>query len=182
VDRIDRAGRWLLRRIGLARLVPLWDRFWRYAAGSAATAVLSQFVLLLLYSTTHLLDPRDASIAATLAGIPPSYWLNRSWAWRRRDRSSLVRDVLPYLAMSLVSLVASTWAVDVAHAHALALGASRLDQDIIVQGVYLGSFVALWFGKFAFMQVVLFGTHGRTIDASSPTATLRRAGASETSS
>lgn len=157
MDRIDRMGRRLLELIGLGRFVPIWDRFWRYAAGSAATAILSQLVLLVVYSVWHLLDARDSAIVATLVGIPPSYWLNRSWAWRRRDRSSLAREVLPYVAMSLTSLVVSTWAVDVAHAHALALGASRLDQDVVVQGTYFASFVVLWFGKFAFMHLALFG-------------------------
>jgi len=157
MDWIDRTGRSLLAAVGFDRAVPLWDRFWRYAAGSAVTALLSQAVLFVVYSLTHLLTARDAAIAATLAGIPPSYWLNRSWAWRRRDRSSLGGEVVPYVAMALVSLVVSTWAVDAAHAHALALGASRVDQDIVVQGTYLASFVVLWFGKFAFMHRALFG-------------------------
>ncbi len=157
MERIDDAGRWVLRHLGLARFVPVWDRFWRYAVGSALTALLSQLVLFVVFSLLRLTTARTASIIATLVGIPPSYWLNRAWAWRRRDRSSLRRDVVPYIAMAVVSLVVSTWAVDAAHTHALALGASRLDQDIVVQGTYFGSFVVLWFAKFAFMHLALFG-------------------------
>lgn len=134
----------------------LWSRFWRYAAGSAATAVFSQVVLLVVYSVGHLESAHNAAITATLLGIVPSYFINRYWAWGRRSRSSLSREVLPYVAMALVSLVFSTWVVDFAHSHASLLGRSQLAGDIVVQGSYFGSFVLLWFGKFAFMHTWLF--------------------------
>jgi putative flippase GtrA len=141
-----------------ARARGLWSRFWRYATGSAVTAVFSQVVLLVVYSVGHLESAHDAAITATLIGILPSYFINRYWAWGRRSRSSLSREVLPYVAMALVSLVFSTWVVDFAHSHASILGRSQLAGDIVVQGSYFGSFVLLWFGKFAFMHTWLFRT------------------------
>lgn len=138
------------------RLRALWSRFWRYATGSAATAIFSQLVLLVVYSVGHLEDAHDAAITATLIGIIPSYFINRYWAWGRRSPSSLSREVLPYVGMALVSLVFSTWVVDFAHSHTTIFGTSQLASDIVVQGSYFGSFVLLWFGKFAFMHGWLF--------------------------
>jgi len=149
----------------LVRLRGLWSRFWRYATGSAATAVFSQIVLLVVYSVGHLESAHDAAITATLLGIGPSYVINRYWAWGRRSRSSLSREVLPYVTMALVSLVFSTWVVDFAHSHATMFGRSQLAGDIVVQGSYFGSFVLLWFGKFAFMHGWLFRSRGPVEEA-----------------
>ncbi len=138
------------------KLINLWSRFWKYATGSAISAIFSQLVLLLTYSILRLESPRGAAITATLAGAVPSYFLNRNWAWGRSGRSSLHKEVLPYFAMAIAGLIFSTWAVDWAHSNVTVFGTSRLVQDIVVQGSYLGSFVILWFGKFAVMHRWLF--------------------------
>ncbi len=138
------------------RLRSLWSRFWRYATGSALTAVFSQLVLFLVFSVLRLENAKDAAITATLAGAVPSYFINRYWAWGKKSPSSLRREVVPYVLMAVTGLVFSTWFVDFSHSHASFLGTSRLTTDIVVQGSYLLSFVILWFGKFAFMHKWLF--------------------------
>ena len=153
------ASRVLVRVAGESRyraLRALWSRFWKYATGSAISAVFSQLVLLFVYSILRLESPRGAAITATLAGAVPSYFLNRNWAWGRKGRSSLRREVVPYLAIAIVGLIFSTWAVDFSHSHVTIFGHSRVAEDIVVQGSYLGSFVVLWFGKFAIMHRWLF--------------------------
>jgi putative flippase GtrA len=146
------------------RLRALWSRFWRYAAGSLISAVFSQIVLLVVFYVLRLENARDSAITATLTGAVPSYFLNRHWAWGKRNRSSFRREVLPYILMAVTGLIFSTWFVDFAHTNASFLGHSRVAVDVVVQGSYLLSFVLLWFGKFAFMHKWLF----RTQPASEP--------------
>jgi putative flippase GtrA len=147
-----------------SKIVNLWQRFWRYAAGSLLTALFSQFVLFVVFSLLHLESARDSAITATLAGAVPSYFLNRNWAWGKRGRSSWAREVIPYFAMAITGLVFSTWAVDFANSHANVLGTSRIDRDFIVQGSYLLSFALLWFGKFALMHSWLFAENNPVAD------------------
>jgi putative flippase GtrA len=78
--------------------------------------VCSEVTFLLVYGVLGA-GTTWASVTGWLAGAVPNYWLNRTWAWSRRGRPSLTREVLPYVAVVLLTLglaVAVTSAVDAA--------------------------------------------------------------------
>lgn len=89
-------------------------RFSRYAVGSVVAFAVSQLVFLLFYGPRWT-SPQVASVLAFGAGAPVNYMLNRRWAWQRRDRPALRRELLPYagiVSMSVAASAVGTWGVD----------------------------------------------------------------------
>ncbi len=112
-------------------------RILRYAAGSGVATVCSEVTFLCLYGPLRA-SPAVASVVGWLAGAVPSYWLNRTWAWGRRGRASLTREVLPYVAIILGTLLLATLATSAADA---ILNRSRISDDvrvILVGATFLG--------------------------------------------
>ncbi|TAN20224.1 MAG: hypothetical protein EPN30_10690 [Actinomycetota bacterium] len=135
---------------------PVGQRAIRYTLGSGIAFVISQVVFIASYGVLHLFGARGSSIFATMAGAVPSYFMNRYWAWQKRGRSHLSKEVIPYFVMAALSLVFSTWSADFASSHKEIVGSSHLFQLIFVDGAYIASFAVLWFVKYAVMDKVLF--------------------------
>ena len=75
-----------------------WARWGRrmvpYSLVSLVSIVVSQAVLMAAFGMLHW--ARLANVVACAAGTVPSYYLNRSWAWGRRGRSHLWKQVVPF--------------------------------------------------------------------------------------
>ncbi len=138
----------------------------KYAAGSGISAVISQVAFILSFGVLHLYGSRGSSILATLVGAVPSYFLNRNWAWQKRSRSSVGREVVPYFIMAILGLVLSTWSADFANSHASIVGTSHTMKVLFVSGSYFGAFAVLWLAKFAFLNKFLFGSSDGTASLS----------------
>jgi putative flippase GtrA len=124
----------------------------RCAGVSAATTALSLSILVALVQFGGV-RPAYANVAATFAGIGPSFALNRRWVWKRAGRGHLVREVLPFWAFSLTGLALSTLAVDsVAHV-AMTAGALR---TLLVVAANVATFGTLWIAQFVLLDRVLF--------------------------
>src|SRR5262249_40487347 len=95
---------------------------------------------------------RAANIWAVCISAIPSYILNRTWAWGKRGKSHLWKEVVPFWALALLGLAFSTWAADWADHHfngstpAVALAA-------------FGAFGILGGGKFIIFNKILFAHH-----------------------
>ena len=89
-----------------ARLIDLV----RYAAVSAISTTVGLTSLALLVVVGHW-PAGWANLVGTGLGTIPSFELNRRWVWRRNDRRSLSREVVPFCLLCLVELVASSLAV-----------------------------------------------------------------------
>ena len=127
----------------------------RYTLGSALAFVASEVTLLGLLGS-GLTGAAVASIAAWAAGAVVNYHFSRSYAWGRRGRSDPWRELLPFWAMSVVCLVASTWTSDLAHDRAPAVTGSHPLQLAFVGAVYLGTYGVLFVGKFLLFHFVIF--------------------------
>ena len=119
----------------------------RYLGGSVVAAGCSEVTLVVLYGLLHL-APGPASCLAWLAGAVPNYWLNRSWAWRRRGRPDVRREVVPYVVIVGTTLALAT----------LLTGAvDRWSRDstgstarvVLVAGTFLSVYVAMFVLRFA---------------------------------
>ena len=96
---------------------PLAVRLSRYTVGSIVAFATSEIVLLVTFGT-GLLGASVASVVAFVAGAIPNYVLNRRWVWGQRGRVRVGRELVPYIAISLITLVAAAaatgWAASVA--------------------------------------------------------------------
>ena len=127
----------------------------RYAAGSVLATVCSEVAFLVLYGGVHS-TAAVASVVGWLAGALPNYWLNRTWTWGRRGRPSLLREVLPYVAIILATVViavVTTSYVDGALTDSQTSSALRVGA---VGGTFLGVYAVVFVLRF-FLLDQLFG-------------------------
>lgn len=136
--------------------------FTRYTIGSVLAAVASEAALLLTYGP-GLLSPAGASVAGWAAGALLNYALNRWWAWGKRGRASLRREVLPYWAIAVLSMLLSAWATGVA----AGLGERWFDTE----GLRLAFVGAVFLGVYGLMFVVKFVLFHYLVFAGEPDAT-----------
>lgn len=123
----------------------------RYGASSVVATVCSEVTFLLLYGVANT-STTVASLLAWLAGAGPNYWMNRSWAWGRRGRPSLRREVLPYLAIILVTLGLAVVATGAASSALHSTQVSDLARTVLVGGVFLLVYVVVFILRFLLLD------------------------------
>jgi putative flippase GtrA len=77
----------------------------RYAIGSVIALATSIVVFALMYVLG--IGTTVCSIGAFIAGAVPNWILNRRWAWKVEGQVEFLREIVAYLAISLIVLVAS---------------------------------------------------------------------------
>jgi putative flippase GtrA len=127
----------------------------RCASVSVMTTVLSLSVLFTL-ALTRLVPAGWANVVATVAGIGPSYWLNRRWVWGRSGAHDMGREVLPFWVMSLTALVLSTVAVSSAARLADHAQLSAGVRTVVLLATNVTVFASLWIVQFLLLDRVLF--------------------------
>jgi putative flippase GtrA len=135
---------------------------------SFVTTALSLSILAVL-TRLAVTSVETANVIATLAGIGPSFALNKRWAWHRTGPSHLRREILPFWGYAVLSLVLSTLAVGAVARWADDAGIGQTTRVALVLLANVATFAALWCGQFALLDQVLFRPR--------PGAALDRAGA-----
>jgi putative flippase GtrA len=131
----------------------LVQRMSRCLVVSVGTTLLSAAVLVALALGAGV-PAGSANVIAVCCGIAPSYLANRHWVWGRTGRGDLVREAMPFWALSLAGLVASTVAVSIVAS--AAAGWSTSARAIALPLANLSVFGALWLLQFALLDKVLF--------------------------
>ncbi len=128
-------------------------RFLRYAAGSAGAVVTSALAFALVYRVLDL-GPRVASVSAFAAGALVNFTVSRFWAWQRRDRSGLGRDVLSYALIALA--IAGTAALVTSVVDAQLADADPDRRAVLVEGAYFATYATLFLVRFVLLERVVF--------------------------
>jgi putative flippase GtrA len=117
----------------------------RYAIGSVIALLTSIVVFAVMYVILGGKHTTICSIAAFVAGALPNWILNRRWAWKIKGEVAFLREIVAYVAISGVVLVASS----------LATGAM---QGWVKHHVtpHHGVRVILVTGAYVFVQAVMF--------------------------
>jgi putative flippase GtrA len=127
-----------------------------YTAGSVVAAVCSEVALVVCYGLLGL-APAVSSTIAWVAGAVPNYWLNRAWTWQRRGRPSLTREVLPYVAIIVATLVLAalvTKGVDSWLSGADVSGSAR---TAAVAAAFLGVYVMMFAVRYVLLDRLFRG-------------------------
>jgi putative flippase GtrA len=135
--------------------------------------VCSEVTFLLLYGAIDA-TPAVASSIGWLAGAVPNYWLNRTWTWKLRGRPSLTREVLPYVAIVLATLLVATVATSAVHAALDGSQASATVRVVLVGGTFLAVY-----GVMFLLRYVLLDQLFRRAAALSPIGTTGPASTEE---
>lgn len=143
---------------------PVRAVFTRYAVGSVLAGVVSEAVLLAAYGP-GLLGPQAASVAGWAAGAVLNYGLNRWWAWGRRGRASLWRELVPYWTITLTSLAISAWLTGLADRMGPRLFEGEGMRVAFVGGVFLVVYGLMFLVKFALYHYLVFPGRSRARSA-----------------
>jgi putative flippase GtrA len=102
------------------------------------------------------------SVAAFVAGAIPNWVLNRRWAWGVRGRVSWAREIVGYVVVSLIALVASSagtgWTQSWVTDHVAPGTGLRV---ILVTGAYVAVQAILFAGKFFVYEHWVFSGRSR---------------------
>ncbi|TDC96594.1 GtrA family protein [Actinomadura sp. 7K507] len=129
--------------------------FTRYTVGSVLAAVASEAALLATYGP-GLLSPGKASVVAWGAGAGLNYVLNRRWAWGRRGRASLWRELVPYWAIALATMAIAAWSTGAAHRLGPRWFESGGWQTVFVGAVFLAVYGVMFLVKFVLFHYLVF--------------------------
>ncbi len=137
----------------------LGGRITRYTLGSVVAAATSAVVFALLYvlgaSTTV------CSVTAFVAGAIPNWVLNRRWAWKVQGRIAIGREVVAYVVVSVLTLVATTEATAWTQRQVQSLPAHQGIRVALVTGSYLAVFAILFVARFAVYEFWIFSGRSR---------------------
>ena len=131
----------------------------RYTTVSVVVVPFSQAVFLVCYGVLEWRTARSANLMGFALGTTLSYYLNRYWAWGKRGRSHLLREVAPFWVMAFIGLAMSTVAVELADDWARKVTERRISQTLIIMAVSLGAWGLLWVAKFFVLNKILFRAH-----------------------
>jgi putative flippase GtrA len=101
------------------------------------------------------------SIIAFVAGAIPNWVLNRRWAWSLNGRIAIGREVFAYIAISALSLVATSLVTEWTQDRVQSLPAHTGLRVSIVTASYLAVFAVLFLAKFAVYEVWVFSGRSR---------------------
>jgi putative flippase GtrA len=136
-----------------------WRKLWTYTAGSVVAAGCSELVLVVCYAVLHW-PAAVSAVVAWFGGAVPNYLLNRRWTWRRTGRPDVRREVVPYVAIILVTLAlaaAATRAVDIALADS-----GSATRTTLVAATFLGVYVLMFLLRYLLLDR-LFGRLGEPV-------------------
>ena len=140
---------------------PTGKKFLKYSAVSVISVIVNVVMLVFAYGILGW-SATPANIFAVGVSAIPSYYLNRAWAWGKRGRSHLLKEVIPFWGLAFLGLVISTIAVrevetSIGHFnHAV--------RTLIIVGTNIGAFGVLWIGKFIIFNELMFKHHPEVLE------------------
>ena len=149
----------LLERAKGLRASPMAGRATRYTIGSVIALATSIVVFAGLYVVG--VGTTACSIAAFLAGAIPNWILNRRWAWRVKGRVSFGREIVGYIAVSVLALVASSAATAWTNQKVQSIPAHHGLRVILVTASYVAVQGILFVLKFAVYEHWVFAGRSR---------------------
>jgi putative flippase GtrA len=147
----------------------LLSKFVRYAGVSAISTVVSLTILGALVASGAT-SAAWANVVATIVGTAPSFELNRRWVWNRTGRRSLLREIGPFSALSMLSLALSTLAVAATAGWVDGWQAGATVRTVVAEAAHVGTFGLLWVVQYLLLDRILFRSAPPIGPAMAPTA------------
>lgn len=134
-------------------------RITRYTIGSIIALATSVVVFSLLYIAG--LGTTVCSILAFVAGAVPNWILNRRWAWKIKGRLAFGREIVGYIAVSILALIASSLATAWTNTRVQTIPAHHGIRVILVTASYVAIQGILFVVKFAVYEHWVFSGRSR---------------------
>jgi putative flippase GtrA len=138
-------------------------RITRYTIGSLIAAATSAVVFGMLYVIG--VGTAACSVIAFVAGAIPNWTLNRRWAWQVKGRIAFGREVVAYVVVSALTLLASSEATAWTSHQVMTLPAHYGIRVVLVTASYLAVFAILFAVRFVIYEVWIFSGRSRVRSA-----------------
>jgi putative flippase GtrA len=132
-------------------------RFTRFVPVAIAALITSQVVLGLLTGPVDLSAGVSGVIAAMCAALV-SYVLSR-WAWERKGRPDLLRETLPFWAVSIAVWIILGLTSHFASVWAHSMGYTHFKKHLVVQGAYFLMNCVTFVARFLIFHYILFANN-----------------------
>ncbi len=145
---------------------PLGIRFARFAGAALAALAATEVALTLCNGLFHLTST-PAALISWFTGALVSYALSR-WAWNRRGRPNVLRETLPFWAISLVVIVLLTLANKLGYRSAAWLHLTGARHVLWVDFAWLLANFGTFLLRFAILHFVLFADRAPRVPGTGP--------------
>jgi putative flippase GtrA len=133
---------------------PAGRRLVRFAPAALIALAATQITYFICFSVLAMTG-RSAGAAGWLAGVAVSYAASR-WAFGRKGRPRVLRETVPFVAVSLIVGIVLTEASHFGYREAAALGLHGFGHIVFVQGFYLTANCFTFLTRFVIFHFVLF--------------------------
>jgi putative flippase GtrA len=133
-------------------------RFSRFILAAVVSAGTSEVTLLACYGIFKL-APGRSSVFAWLAGAIVSYFMTR-WTWERKGRPNLLKETLPFWAISVCTIIILVTATKLAHGAARDWHLGNTERVVFVAAAYFGANCLTFLTRFVIFHYVLFADRG----------------------
>lgn len=130
-------------------------KFIKYSMVSVVSVIVTEVVLVIAYRGFGMSGGWAGFTASTIAAVP-SYYLNRSWVWRKAGRSHFMKEVLPFWVMAFIGIGFSSLVSNVADDVARSVTENQSLRSLILVIANVGAFGVLWILKFIIFNKILF--------------------------
>ena len=130
-------------------------RFVRYAIGSGVATAVSAVVFAVSYRVLHE-GPRVSSVAAFASGALVNFAANRFWAWGRKERVGLGKDLISYAVVAVATALAAAGVTSATEnvAPKIAMLADHVADA--VEASYFATYAAMFLVKFVVLDRLVF--------------------------
>ncbi|HEX3839463.1 MAG TPA: GtrA family protein [Acidimicrobiales bacterium] len=140
----------------LTRAEHLWEKrdtpeakhLFRYTMVSVVSTAVSFGTLALVFGVFHFWGEIGSTVFANAVATVPSYYLNRSWVWQKRGRSHLMKEIVPFWALSAIGIVVSIGGAAIARHLGTEHQLHHFEQTLLVLFANVMSFALFWVLKF----------------------------------
>lgn len=124
----------------------------KFTMVSVISALTSLVVLSIVYGALRLWSEVPSVLFANLTAGIPSYLLNRQWVWGKSGRSHLVKEILPFVVISVTGIGFALFTASLAHDYATTHHLHHLIRTALVLATNIASFGILWVFKFLILN------------------------------
>ena len=137
----------------------------RFGLSSVVTTSVSFLGIVITYGFHIIHGVLGATLFGNLIAVIPGYYLSRSWAWGKKGKSHIRKEVLPYLSISGMgisfSMFGASFVKHLVHTHHW----HHIVNTFLIAGVNLLSFGVFWVLKVLLFNKIFHTNKLRDIDA-----------------
>jgi len=134
----------------------------KYFVGSVIAFIVSTVAFGVAFGA-GLLGSKGASLTASAFGAIVNYFLNRNWAWGKRGRADVRRELIPYWRTVIITAVAAAVVTGAVNAILRDLDTARSVRTIVNTVAFVATYGVAFLFKYRMFDR-LFGTHHRRRD------------------